>query len=486
MTLARVEAALPKKPDEALELMLELWRKTFDPELGKLIERLGAQLAKPIEGLSTKKRERAESLAKLAAKTPPAQRSAVLDAFEIFAREATGALVWPSVEAWAEVKPDPRVARMGLRVLTTSTHQLTAKLWRRLTNCVEQHADLGVVEEARAYETLLTTKGGGWGFSPERFSNVLKKLTAKRKCSEPSDAAAIARLSKAIGSAPSAPKKPSAVDDSAMIEAIVAAPNDDTPRLVYADWLTEHQDPRGEFITLQIQRAAGGATKASRAREEAILADHRRSFLGPLAKCVEMSGLRFDRGFLARAKFNAIIPVHPLLRLIERADFGVCTVTRGAKFDSLRALTFVSNTLEHDEKLLKGLLLTELSIHTSAEVQATLDMIAAIPSLSGLKHLALTGYRGQLSGVSLAKLPATLESLEISRSYVEATFKRTPAGWDIVVNFRTYTVGPQTIAFLSGDAFTKGVAQLTIEGPKLAREALEPLAARLKAKLKLR
>lgn len=485
MTLARVEAALAKNREEALEGMLELWRKTFDPELGKLIERLGAQLAKPIEGLSTKKKERADALAKLAAKTPPAQRSAVLDAFEIFAREATGALVWPSVEAWAEVKPDPRVARMGLRVLSNSTHQLTAKLWRRLTNCVEQHADLGVVEEARAYETLLTTRGGGWGFSPERFSNVLKKLTAKRKCTEPQDAAVLERMSKLIGAAPSAPKKVVA-DDSAMIEAIVAAPNDDTPRLVYADWLTEHHDPRGEFITLQIQRAAGGGSKDTKAREEALLADHRKSFLGPLAKCVEMSGLRFDRGFVARAKFNAIIPVHPLLRLIERADFGVCTVTRGAKFDSLRALTFVSNTLEHDEKLLKTLQLTELSIQTSAEVQETLDMIAAIPSMSGLKHLAVTGYRGQLSKVSLAKLPASLESLEISRSYVESTFKRTPAGWDIVVNFRTYTVGPQTIAFLSGDAFTKGVAKLAIEGPKLAREALEPLAARLNAKLKLR
>lgn len=37
--------------------------------------------------------------------------------------------------------------------------------------------------------------------------------------------------------------------DAAMEEAIVAAPDDPPRRLVYADWLTERGDPRGELIT---------------------------------------------------------------------------------------------------------------------------------------------------------------------------------------------------------------------------------------------
>jgi uncharacterized protein (TIGR02996 family) len=32
-------------------------------------------------------------------------------------------------------------------------------------------------------------------------------------------------------------------------------PDDDTPRLVLADWLEEHGDPRGEFVRVQCQLA---------------------------------------------------------------------------------------------------------------------------------------------------------------------------------------------------------------------------------------
>ena len=37
--------------------------------------------------------------------------------------------------------------------------------------------------------------------------------------------------------------------DDAFLQAILDAPDDDTPRLVYADWLEEHGQPdRAEFI----------------------------------------------------------------------------------------------------------------------------------------------------------------------------------------------------------------------------------------------
>jgi uncharacterized protein (TIGR02996 family) len=41
-------------------------------------------------------------------------------------------------------------------------------------------------------------------------------------------------------------------DEAALLAAILAHPDEDTPRLVYADWLTEHGQPeRAEFIRLQ-------------------------------------------------------------------------------------------------------------------------------------------------------------------------------------------------------------------------------------------
>ena len=44
-------------------------------------------------------------------------------------------------------------------------------------------------------------------------------------------------------------------DERGFMAAIVANPEDDVPRLLYADWLEKHGDPRGEFIRVQCQRA---------------------------------------------------------------------------------------------------------------------------------------------------------------------------------------------------------------------------------------
>ncbi len=40
------------------------------------------------------------------------------------------------------------------------------------------------------------------------------------------------------------------------IQAILAEPDDDVPRLIYADWLQERGEPRGDFIRLQCAMAA--------------------------------------------------------------------------------------------------------------------------------------------------------------------------------------------------------------------------------------
>jgi uncharacterized protein (TIGR02996 family) len=44
-------------------------------------------------------------------------------------------------------------------------------------------------------------------------------------------------------------------EQAAFLRAILAAPEDDVPRLIYADWLDERDDPRGEFIRVQVELA---------------------------------------------------------------------------------------------------------------------------------------------------------------------------------------------------------------------------------------
>ena len=71
-------------------------------------------------------------------------------------------------------------------------------------------------------------------------------------------------------------------DGDALLAAILATPDDDTPRLVYADWLDENGDPeRAEFIRTQIQLGRA-PTLTLRAREKTLLAAHADEWLAPL------------------------------------------------------------------------------------------------------------------------------------------------------------------------------------------------------------
>jgi uncharacterized protein (TIGR02996 family) len=84
-------------------------------------------------------------------------------------------------------------------------------------------------------------------------------------------------------------------DATALLAAIRAAPKDDAPRLIFADWLDENGRPaRAEFIRVQCALARKNSP-ALRRREAALLAAHYSTFAYPLAT----SGLlvRFYRGF---------------------------------------------------------------------------------------------------------------------------------------------------------------------------------------------
>lgn len=76
-----------------------------------------------------------------------------------------------------------------------------------------------------------------------------------------------------------------------MLDEVLRAPHDDAVRLVYADWLLEHGDPRGEFIRCQLSDSA-----AAQARARELLEVHERSWVAPLPVPVEQ--WTFRRGFL--------------------------------------------------------------------------------------------------------------------------------------------------------------------------------------------
>ena len=93
---------------------------------------------------------------------------------------------------------------------------------------------------------------------------------------------------------------------SELLRAIYAAPHDDAPRLVLADFLMERGysrgDPRGEFINLQLARAAGRADDSTRARELELLAASGGQWTGRIGIAFESDTHVFHRGFVAYAQ----------------------------------------------------------------------------------------------------------------------------------------------------------------------------------------
>jgi uncharacterized protein (TIGR02996 family) len=82
-------------------------------------------------------------------------------------------------------------------------------------------------------------------------------------------------------------------DERGLLEAVRAEPEDDAPRLVYADWLEEHgQDERAELIRVQVALERDGPSEPLLARERDLLTRRAAEWLRPLADI----GLRFDRG----------------------------------------------------------------------------------------------------------------------------------------------------------------------------------------------
>ena len=110
-------------------------------------------------------------------------------------------------------------------------------------------------------------------------------------------------------------------EQRALRAAIRANPEDDAPRLVYADWLQEHGDePRAEFIRVQcaLEKLGDDRRKGRKERvplekrQKALLAKHGKAWLAPFRSRLKgtegdddrwLDDLKFRRGFLDGMQF---------------------------------------------------------------------------------------------------------------------------------------------------------------------------------------
>ncbi len=229
---------------------------------------------------------------------------------------------------------------------------------------------------------------------------------------------------------------------AAFMADIVANPDDDTPRLVYADWLEDDGDPaRAEFIRLQCRLARMDRHDLGRYAlgwdEHALLWEHEKAWCRPLG---HVDRVKFRRGFPHRFSawcssfveegeailvaaptlreyrvrslaidWDALIACPTLLRL-SALDVGLCR-SGPAVIQALASSPHVAN--------LRSLNVSEAQMQGEGA-----EALASSPHLANLRRLDLS--KNKLGGPSVLRLltsPALphLESLDLDENALFVT-----------------------------------------------------------------
>lgn len=293
MTLAAAKEHLgQQRADLALAPLLAVWRKCRAPALADLIDQVSAAVNRPALKGSAKARH-AEFLS-LLKKGDPADGARML----AFLGEGQTAHLAEALEALSKAPADPRFTPRALALLqrppVTSSSSFAA--WRKLFALLIANEDVRALAALKRFD-FNAILGPNQAYSAEFFDTRTRKVVeALEALKVPTLSAADAETVQQL----SGGRRAATRDLSSLEAAVYAAPNDDAPRLVYADALLEKGDPRGEFLTLQFAREKRRLTNAERQREHALQAEHQVAWLGPLALTVdEWSDLViFRRGFV--------------------------------------------------------------------------------------------------------------------------------------------------------------------------------------------
>lgn len=286
-------------------------------------------------------------------------------------------------------------------------------------------------------------------------------------------------------------------DLEALLAAIYASPDDDAPRLVYADALLERGDPRGEFIVRQCRGDAAND----------LIEEHGDGWLDELAPLLVHS--TFERGFLTKATLHDVrfrdaakgAVGHPLLRTVRELH-GPAAVAVHPVMTSLRVLHVPAEPRRsydtyHRSELLTGTPrdITELHYDVCAregldDATTTNNVISIAAMQEGDLALAECTALPQLRRLVLrevpeAALPALLGGSLLDRVPLVETHHG-PIGVAITGGLATITIvpsapiPPQVVLSLIG-RLPERLAVAVSAGPRFDRSVIErALGARLR------
>ncbi|HEY3445835.1 MAG TPA: TIGR02996 domain-containing protein [Myxococcales bacterium] len=302
------EADAPSAPDPEdaglLAKLVSLWTATRSTEVADLVHTLSTRMpAPPLAGRS--KTEKEGEWHVVAQRHDPATLPSLL------------AAPWPAqwrdgrdrlhaLQGW----PDPRTAVALVKLLEAEPYrsQASFNLYREVLKELSTLRDARQLEPLKKAGAALLARFPGYTYLADfklgaEGKSLEEALKLAPPVAPPDDDPVVTRArARLVGVKSGAEER--ARTEADFLERIWAEPDSEELRRVYADWLLEQGDVRGEFISLQCERAAGRGTAASERREKQILAEHEERLAGPLAPYVVRGGRVFERGFLEGAALD--------------------------------------------------------------------------------------------------------------------------------------------------------------------------------------
>lgn len=205
-------------------------------------------------------------------------------------------------------------------------------------------------------------------------------------------------------------------DEQSFLDEITANPDDDIPRLIYADWLEERGDPRGEFIRVQCELATLRKTQKRyaelRARETELQTPNQQrwaeGFPYSLRKCV------FRRGFIEECSValsyflrnsEKIMRLSPLRHVVfTQVKDKLPALARCSALSRLRSVQFKQQNWPIDvQDFASSEFLSGVETIRARWTSEGLIALARSPHAATLKDLELDGYFSDESIESLAE-----------------------------------------------------------------------------------
>jgi len=313
--------------EDALAALLDAWRASRSPRIAALVEAVSARLEAQLPAIDGEKRAEIQSAwLAIAKKKRAADLPRLVEALTRTHGRSTEALLrLRRLEAWPA---DPRVAAGVAKQLELVPFYAssTKPFWSALIAFVVAQGDpraADVLEEvAKRFQTILRSTYSDLSAIHTWFGKQLGAAAQALRATYPSGAPVLDLESEASCARMEARLARTADPGAALLAEIAARPEDLSARLVFADYLLERNDPRGELIVLQ---HAG----RDPVRQRALLAKHGRAWLGPLARHVELEDCVFENGFLAATRLHTAAPAdlervvgHSIWATVERLHLG--------------------------------------------------------------------------------------------------------------------------------------------------------------------